>query len=175
MRKLLFLLTFLVAGCDQKIDQFMEKLAGHETNSVILAREPMLLDSKSVSLHSSEPMLVVGNSSAVCLVLKTGVPLAPQPRMDKLFEEAMNGAEVTATLKMKSGEVFTLSQPGQAWAKFGHISSGDELSACLSCACGPQPAIGSQVAEVTITSSAPLKILGSYWESTNAFDQIKDN
>lgn len=175
MRKLIFLFSFLITGCDQKLDQLMEKAAGHETNSVVLAKEPMFLDSNGISLHSAEAMLVVGKSSSLCLVLKTGVPLAPQPTMDKLFEDAMRGATVTASLKMKNGEVFTLSQPGQAWAKFGHISSGDEISACLSCTCSPQPAIGSQVAEVTVASSSPLKVLGAYWESTNAFDQINGN
>ena len=175
MRKLIFLFTFLIAGCDQKLDHVMEKLAGHETNSVVLSKEPMLLDSNGISLHGVEPMFVVGRTSSLCLVLKTGVPLAPQPTMDKLFVDAMHGATVTASLKMKNGEVFTFSQAGQAWAKYGHISSGDEVAACLSCACDTQPANGSQVAEVTVASTVPVKVLGAYWESTNAFDQNKGN
>lgn len=175
MKNLLFLFPFLIAGCDQKLDQAMDKLAGHETNFVLLGKEPILLNSNGISLHSAEPMLVVGESSSLCLVLKTGVPLAPQPTMDKLYESALHGATVTASLTMKNGETFTISQPGEAWNKYGHISSGEELSACLSCACGPKPAIGSQVAEVSIKSSEPLNVLGVYWESTNAFDQNEDN
>jgi hypothetical protein len=171
MRHLLLLLVLFLASCDQRADQLLDKISGHETQTVVLAKIPTIIESAGLTLRSEVPLKIIGNSSHLCLVLKSGIPLAPQPVMEKLFREGMQGATVTATLQMKDGKKFSLAQPGQAWKKFGQVTSEEEISACFSCACGPRPAVGAEVSEITVKSSPTIKVLGIYWESTNAFDQ----
>jgi hypothetical protein len=173
MCRFLPLVVLVIAGCDQRVDQLLEKLAGYETNTVVLVKGPTVVGSTGLILRSAQPMKVVGDSSSLCLVLKSGVSLGPQVVMNKLFEESLRGADVTALLRMKSGKTIRLSKPGQAWDKYGHVTSSEEQSACFSCACGVQPTVGDEVAEATVNSTPPIKILGIYWESTNAFDQLK--
>ena len=177
MRLLLLFVVVLLSGCGRQLDQLLELLAGHKSQTVVLAPGPLAIGPAELSLTAAEPMRVVGETAGVCVVLKSGVSLAPQSVMDKVFLESLKGASLTVSFAMQGGRKFTLPATAQDWNKYGVVAP-EELSACSSCACcnggctGLFP-LGAQVAEVSIKSSAPLTALGVYWYSTNAFDQIK--
>lgn len=172
MRYLFLAFFALTSGCDQRTEQLLDALSGHETQIVILAKEPTTLGPTGITLKSNEPMKVVGETANVCLVLKGGVPLAPQPEMQRIFEEALSGAHLSSVITLKSGQTFHSSRIAQSWSKYGKFTSQDEISACLSCDCGPKPSIGSEVGSIEIKASSPIRVLGMYWESSNAFDSV---
>jgi hypothetical protein len=172
MRCVLLLGLTLITGCDQRIDRVFEALTGRETQTVVLAAEPTTVGPDGLVLTSNEPMKVIGDVAGVCLVLKSGTELAPQPVMEKHFQEALHGAKLSATLTLKTGQTFQSSSVAQSWAQHGNVTSSAEIAACISCACGPKPPVGAEISNLVVKSSSPLRVLGIYWESTNAYDQI---
>ena len=172
MRSLFVAISFaLLSGCDQQMGELMDALAGTETNTVVLMNEPVVIDSSGLTLGGTDPMKVVGETSSLCLVLTSGVPLGPRTEMDRQFQKAMQGAVIDATVTTRAGESFDLTRTGQAWSKYGEVLAGDELSACLSCGCGRSPRVGSEIAEIVVRSSPQLEVQGIYWKSTDAYDQ----
>jgi hypothetical protein len=170
MRKAILLLSVLLTGCGDGLDYIFDKLSGHERSTVVLARSSTTISTDPLLLRSAEPMTVVGSYVAICVVLKKDVPLAPQPVMDNYFKEKLGDARLSATLRVKGGQEFTMANASYAWRQRGLISSTEEISACLSCGCGPKPAVGSEISEISLRSSTPLPVLGIYWESNNDFD-----
>lgn len=170
MRYLLIAMSALLAGCGPTVEDLLDSLTGSHTQRVILAEVALVVDPAGIKLRSAEPLQVLGEQAQVCLTLKGGVPLDHQPKMEAAFNKALGGATLSGSLTLDNGQTFPVSGAGQAWSKYGRVTSGDEIAACLSCNCGPKPPIGSVVSEVEVHSSIPLRVLGIYWESTNAFD-----
>lgn len=170
-RFILILCLFSLAGCGRQLDRLMDKLAGNNSQTVVLVGSPTTIDSRNVSFTSKEPMRVLGEAAGVCLVIKSGVALAPQPIMDKHFKEALGDAVLSGTIRVSGGQSFDLGSVGQSWTKYGVLTDAEEIAACLSCACGPKPLVGSEISEVALRSTVPIRVLGIYWESTDAFDK----
>ena len=170
LRRLFLLSCILVSGCDQSFDQLFDWLSGQDTQRVVIKETPFVLDRTGLMLSSEKPLRVVGESSSVCLVLKQGVPLLSQPEMDRRFRSVTKDAKFTGWLETTNGERFSINSVGQAWALHGPVTGKGEMSACLSCRCGPTPSVGSQIAKIHVAASKTLKALGVYWESTSAFD-----
>lgn len=160
----------LLGGCGRGAEDFLESLDGSHTQRVILTKAPLVVGPAGIKIKSPEPLQVLGSQAQVCLTLKGGVPLDHQPKMEAIFNKALGGATLSGLLTLNNGQIFLVSGVAQAWSKYGRVTSGDEIAACLSCDCGSKPPIGSVISEVEVHSSAPLHVLGIYWESTNAFD-----
>jgi hypothetical protein len=169
------LLLAQICGCE-RIDQALEALAGHDSQSVLLTKGPVQLDPQAVELTSPEPMKVLGSDTSVCVVLKSDVPLGPQPLVDRMFKESLKGAHLTVTITRMDGKTFELPATDQAWRLHGLVAPG-ELAACSTCGCSKEACSalfpkGAVVQRVRVASSVPLNGLGVYWSSTNAFDGI---
>jgi hypothetical protein len=174
MYRVIFILSVFLAGCGQRLDQLLDKLAGNHSQTVVLAGSPTTIDSESVSFRSKESMKVLGEVAGVCVVLTSGVAMEAQPIMDQRFNDALGGAALSGTVRV-SDHSFDLGRVGQSWRKYGVVTDAEEMAACLSCACGPKPPVGSEIAEVVLRASSPVRVLGIYWESTDAFDNIPEN
>jgi hypothetical protein len=172
MHRIVLILLLFLTGCGQRLDQLFDTLTGNKSQKVVLAGSPTTIDAESVSFRSKEPMKVLGEVAGVCLVLKSGIALASQPIMDKHFTEALGDAALSGSIKLVGGQSFDLGSVGQSWDKYGVVTDSEEIAACLSCACGPKPAVGSEISEVVLRSSSPVRVLGIYWESTDAYDNI---
>lgn len=135
----------------------------------------MTIGPEGVSFRSKEPMKVLGDTAGICLVLKTGIEPTSWPIMEEHYKDALGEATLSGTIKVSDGKSFELGRLGQAWREFGVVADRNEFSACLSCACGPRPQVGSEISEVTLRSSSPVHVKGIYWESTNAFDNVRKN
>lgn len=168
-------LFLCLTGCGGQVDQLLDKLAGKESQTVVLAGSPLTIGPEGVSFTSKEPMKVLGNSVGICLVFESGVELTSWSIMDEHYKAAFGEATLSGTIKVSDGKSFDLGRPGQAWREFGVVTDRKEFSACLSCACGPRPQVGAEISEVTLRSSSPVQVKGVYWESTNAFDNIRKN
>ncbi|MFD1299230.1 hypothetical protein ACFQ4Q_21610 [Lysobacter gummosus] len=158
-----FLALLLSTGCD-RIDKEISHMAGFGEQTVVLSSQPFELTSQGRIFTSKEQMKVLGVSS-VCVVLKTHQPMAPQSEMDRDFESLLKGEKISATLTDGNGREHSLDGVGQAWSRHGAVSSVEEISACLSCACGSRIPDGTVIKSVQIKSDKPLPVLGAYWES----------
>ena len=174
MRKVLILFAALFAGCGDSVDQVFDKLSGHETQTVVLVKDATTVTVNPMLLKSATPMMVIGSDSGICMVLKKEISLAPQPVMDKYFEEALGGAKFSAILRTKAGREFTMTSTGYSWQQRGVVTSTAEMAACLSCACGPKPSVGSEISEISLKASSPVRVLGIYWKSSNVFDKMNN-
>jgi hypothetical protein len=172
MYRLIFILAVFLAGCGQRLDQLLDKLAGNHSQTVVLAGSPTTIDSESVAFKSEESMKVLGEVAGVCVVLKSGVAMEAQPIMDQQFKDALGDAALSGTVRVSNGQSFDLGSVGQSWRKYGVVTDAEETAACLSCDCGPKPPVGSEISEVVLRASSPVRVLGIYWESTDAFDSV---
>ncbi len=117
MRLLVLFVVMLLSGCGRPLDQLFDLLAGHKSQTVVLAPGPLAIGPAELSLTAAEPMRVLGETAGVCVVLKSGVSLAPQNVMDKVFLEGLKGASLTVSFTMQSGRKFSLPATAQAWNK----------------------------------------------------------
>ncbi len=161
---LTIVMTVLVA-CDSAADKFLDAISGRQTNLVILSKEPVTLGPAPVTLTSKEPMKVLGEWTSVCLVLRDGISLKPQPQMDKILSEALGGGKISTTLELSNGSRVALHQPMMGWEHVGRILSQDELSACASASCEAALPRGTTVKSVEISADRAVQIRGIYWES----------
>jgi hypothetical protein len=165
MRSALIVLALLMAGCDVDVEKIYARMTGHEIHRVILSAQPVTIRETPMTLTSPEPMKVVGEWTALCLVLKDGVPIQPSSQMDQIFSSAMGSAKVKTVLTMGDGSRITLHEPMQGWARSGRVLPHDELSACASAACGTRLPIGGIVKSVELSAAPQLQVRGIYWES----------
>lgn len=161
---LIFVATVLV-GCDSAAERFFDAISGRQTNLVLLSKQPVTLSPAPVTFASTEPMKVLGEWTSVCLVLRDGIPLQPQPQMDKILSEAMRGAKVNTTLELSDGSRITLHEPMEGWQHVGRILPRDELSACASANCAAALPRGATVKSVEISAIPTLQVRGIYWHS----------
>jgi hypothetical protein len=168
-------LLLALCGCE-RIDQALEALAGHYSQSVLLTKGPIQLGPQPIELTSPESLKVLGSDASVCVVLRGDVPLGPQPVVDRMFKESLKGAHLTVSITRTDGRTFELPATNQAWRLNGLVAPG-ELAACSSCGCSREACSavfpkGAVIQRVRVASSVPLNGLGVYWSSTNAFDGI---
>ena len=166
----LTLCSFL-SGCSPRMDHLFDKLMGHNSQTVLLAESSISIGPEGVSLVAKESVKVLGSSADVCLVLKSNIGSPSQPESEVLIKEALGGAELSSTIATSSGQTFDLSCVGQAWRKYGLVTPDEELSVCLSRGCESKLPINAEISAITIRASSPVRILGVYWESTDALDE----
>jgi hypothetical protein len=155
----------LLVGCDSAVDKIFDAMSGRQTNLVILSKQPVTLAPAPVTITSTEPMKVLGEWTSVCLVLRDGITLKPQPQMDKILSEALGGAKVSTTLELSDGSRVALHEPMLAWEHIGRILSRDELSACASASCAAILPRGATVKRVEISANPAVQVRGIYWQS----------
>ena len=151
-----------VTGCDAGVDK---GLFGVKDSAVVISSKPLLLTSSPIALASSEPMRVLGEAAFVCVVLRDGVALDDQRKMDSAFAEAMRGSNVTVVVELGDGTRKKLRAPMFAWSRSGVVLAKNEMSGCASAACESRLPKGSLVTKIEIASSPDLEIKGVYWHS----------
>lgn len=169
---ILVLSILIFTGCNGGDNSPATKLSKQKTQILVLSGATEIVNAPTV-LRSMKPMEVVGESSSVCLALKANVPLAPLPAFEEAFKEAMHGVVTEISIKIKSGEIIYLSKPTNSWNRHGRVVANDELSACAFIEHVGKNMIGSEIEEVSISSSESLFVQGVYWESTNSSDGLK--
>jgi len=162
--RLLILGFLLLAGCDGRWDQAIQKMADFKDQTVVLTGQPFELDSRGRTFISKQRLDVLGTADT-CLVLKTEYPLAPRAQMDRDFDALLRGTRITTTLTATNGQEYEFDDVGQAWNLHGSISSSEELSACISCGCKPKIPVGTVIRSIHIKADKPLPVLGAYWNS----------
>ena len=163
-----FLACLSVAGCAPSED-FMDSLFGIKHSFVILTSSPVELSQVPVTYSPSTEPEVAGKLSSVCVVLAGDVPIKGS---EKEGERILNGAKISATVTTGEGATREFSCQGIGWAKSGHVVPSNEITACVHPSCAKQTLpIGSKIRSVSISSTAPVRVLGAYWYSTAAFDQ----
>ena len=168
--RVLAICLLLLTGCDTRWDQAIHRLAGVKEQAIVLADKPFEIDSNGRTFTSKEPMEVLGDMADTCLVLKAQYPMAPRAKMDRDYESLLEGTRISTTLTDTSGKNYEFDSVGQAWNRFGVVSSSEELSACVSCGCMPKIPVGTKIQSIHIKTDKPLSVLGAYWSSTSAFD-----
>jgi hypothetical protein len=162
---LAMLVAPIIGGCGSSSQNAFENLTGHDSNVVVLAKQPILIAGARTTLTSSEVMKVNGESTSVCFSLRGGLPLQNSDVMDREFARAMHGARVRVVIELTTGERVALDQPLMAWNMFGKIVKSDELSACASIPCSTKLPVGARVSRIEVSSEPSLAVQGIYWSS----------
>lgn len=162
MRLPFLALILLVVGCD-RLHESATQFLGYQEQAVILAAQPFELGTQARTFTSQESMSNLGMSS-VCVALKER-PMGPVGQMDRDYESSLKGAKLSATLVDQDGKEYRIESVGQAWRRKGVVVSGEELSACISCACGSDVPKDAVIKSVRIQSDKPVSVLGAYWHS----------
>ena len=170
-RLALVLPALLLSGCDLNPEGAFDLLMGRETNTVVLAKQPTLLNPEVAVLTSQEPMKVLGEWTSLCLSLRGGIPLQDAKVMDRAFEEAMHKTKVRIYLTLSNGNRVALRPPLQAWSMRGKVVEHDELSACASSPCKGELPVGAQVTKVEISADQPLQVQGIFWKSERGLNE----
>ena len=170
-RLALVLPALLLSGCDLNPEKVIDLLMGRETNTVVLVKQPMLLNPEVSILTSQEPMKVLGEWTSLCLSLRGGIPMQDAKEMDRVFEEAMHNTRVKVYLTLSNGNRVALRPPLQAWSMRGKVVEHDELSACASTPCKAELPVGTQVTKVEISADRPLQVQGIFWESERGVNE----
>jgi hypothetical protein len=174
MRSLVLVaISLVLVGCG--VRDLLEVMAGHKYEVVVLAKSPLVLDKTPLVLRGDRPMQVIGDDAMLCLVLQDNVS-SRDSGSDELFKKSMNGTTVDIRIKLKSGTELQFHEPMPSWRQEGRILESGEFSACASACCEDKRKLskGSEATEVRIVSSKPLKVRGIFWESTNAFDNLRE-
>jgi len=116
-------------------------------------------------------MHVLGEWTSLCVVLKDGVAMRPQPEMDKVFADALGGAKVRVDVVLSDDSRVTLDEPLEGWSKFGRVLPNDELSACASASCGSKLPAGATVKSVELSAIPKLEARGIFWQSEQDLEQ----
>ena len=162
---------FGLAGCTPPED-FLDWLFGIKHNVVVLTSGALELSQVAISLTPSVEAKVVGKGSRVCVVLASGELGASWDNTQNKVQHLLNGAKLSATVTTSDGTTREFQCQGTGWARSGHIVPSNEIAACLQLGCSKQAIpIGSIVKLIAISSTAPVRALGAYWESTDAFDR----
>jgi hypothetical protein len=170
-RFFLSLLSALLMGCNSH--NVFDALAGKEYEVMVLAKDPVVIDKKPLTLHADRPMKVVGNTSMICFALRDEV--SSRDATDELFNRAMNGTKLDVSIKLTSGDTLQFFEPMQSWRREGRILKSGEFSGCAYPCCPDKAKLlkGDEVTEVRIVASKPLEVRGIFWESTNSFDNLR--
>jgi len=156
-----------LAGINREMLHVMEGILGIKRQTVVLENKPIVLRPPGITLRSKKPMKVIGPYVRVCLVLSTPARDGTPDQQVRWFKEAMHGVKVGVTFKTKEGSAARTDAVTPSWYKFSRISAKSEMDACFSPRHKGTFATGARMANIRVTVSAPLKVEGIYWESSN--------
>lgn len=160
----LLVAVVVVTGCDP-----VSTRAPAESYFTVFSSETVL--SEEPTIISLSDASVVGSAAKVCLALGAGTP-APHTSQQLRSEvgEFLGETTVTILATTATGEQQELCGPSFRWVADGEFAGENELSACFQPCSGDSLKPGSEVGSVSLSASPTLKVLGAYWESTNAYD-----
>ena len=161
---ILFAICSMLSGCDVAADKIASRMFGDKL--VVVASSPITLSGRPTEIAAPEPLEVLGEWTAVCLVLKESVPLADSQTLDSELAEAMHSSKVNAAVYLDDGSRRPLSAPTASWRKSGAILSSNELSGCANTGCLPRLPRGAFVTKVVLTAEPDLRVQGVYWASS---------
>ena len=138
---------------------------------VVLTDQPFELGPAPKRFAPPQPLQVKGLDSEVCVVLARDV--RDEPDMDAQVARYQQGARVSAVLHAKGGKQYAWSC-GSATYSLGRDGKGD-LSTCLRSECNrdASPPPGTELTAIELRSDRPLRVHGATWESTSAFDHLR--
>jgi hypothetical protein len=162
----LFVATFLMGGCDSSVPSWppADSYVTVFESETEIPQEP-----RTVMLSDAS---VKGSVANVCLALGSGTP-APHTKEQLKAEvgQFLNESTVSVFATTAQGEELEFCGPSFGWTREGKFAGENELSVCYQASCsGETVEVGTGVVSVTVSASPPLKVLGAYWESTNAYD-----
>lgn len=162
----LFFATILMVGCDSSVPG---SPPAESYVTVFKSETEMSLKPLTVMLSGAS---VVGSVANVCLALGSGTP-APHTKEQLKTEvgQFLKDSVVSVLVTTAQGENAEFCGPSFGWVREGKFAGENELSVCYQASCsGPTIDVGTEVVSVSLSASPPLKVLGAYWESTNAYD-----
>ena len=171
----LVLLCLCLVGCE-KINEYMDWMAGIKRNVVVLAASPLTISPAGMSFIPSSSAVVVGENPSVCFVMASGV-FGKDTELE--VERLLNGAELSAAVTFRNGVTRDFKLQGVSWARRGRVLATHEVAACVyanyaNCANSNYAeqvvSIGSIVQSVRVSSTAPLQVQGLFWTSTSSYD-----
>jgi hypothetical protein len=164
-------MSLMLLGCEGR--DFFDLIAGNKYEVAVLAKDPVVLGTTPLVLRNPRPMKVIGDEAMVCLVLLGDVSDRDSGN-DQLLKQTLNGAKIDISVKLNSGTNLQFYEPMPAWRQAGRVLKSGEYSGCASVCCEDKSKLpkGSEVSEVRIVSTKPIKVQGIFWESTNAFDGL---
>lgn len=174
---LIILCSLQLSACKPLID-FMEglknRLIGITSENIILSPTPATLTNQPTVYRLATPLNVLGKDHDLCFALKDNYENHSIQQNEKDFETALNGGRITVSLTDQNGKIYTYPATGLRWSLYGEITGTGELSACMSCGCKEPLTIGSKITQVQVTSDKPIKILGSYWQSSDEEEKFAE-
>ncbi len=156
-----------LTSCGPQIDSSIANLSRTEENRVVLASTSVALTKAPLSLTSKEPMMVLGEWTSVCLVMRGDVPSSAQPLMDAALANELHGSSVTVVVQTTDGLEKMLRPPLVGWRKHGVVLPNDELAGCASASCDARLPKGAVVKSIEVSAQPNLDIKGIYWVSTS--------
>ena len=162
----LFFAAILIGGCDSSAPSWppADSLVTVFESETEIHQEPL-----TVMLSDAS---VVGSVANVCLALGSGTP-APHTKEQLKSEvgQFLKDSTVSVFATTAQGEESEFCGPSFGWTREGKFAGENELRVCYQANCsGEAIEVGTEVISVTLSASPPLKVLGAYWESTNAYD-----
>ena len=155
----------LLAGCERLASAFLPGFANQE---VVLSDKPLVLAAEPTRLSPTQPLMVVGFTSDLCVALADDVPVDAD--IDATYKQLKGGARLSAVLHGSDGTDVVWKCGGWSFRP-GNAGHGS-LSACLRWECNKAPPKGSAITSVDLSADRPLRILGARWSSTASFDHV---
>lgn len=155
-----------MVGCDSSIPSWPQ---AYSFVTVVESETEIPLKPLTVMLSNAS---VVGSVANVCLALGSGTP-APHTKEQLKSEvgQFLNDSTVSVLVTTAQGEKREFCGPAFGWTQDGKFAGENELSVCYRASCsGKTIERGTEVVSVSLSASPPMKVLGAYWESTNAYD-----
>lgn len=133
---------------------------------VVILEAGMVLSSRPSKIDVA-PRLRADGDVRLCLVLASGVDGELSEKMDALYVKLLREARPVAILSGSDRHEYRFSRSDQTWTKYGRVSGGGELSACLS----PDETLPKDdllFNSVVLLADAPLSVMGVYWSTRPA-------
>ena len=138
---------------------------------VVLTDQPFELGPAPRRFAPSQPLQVKGLDSEVCVVLARNV--SEEADMDAQVARYKQGAHLSAVLHAKGGKDYAWSCGSWSYSS-GRNGTGD-LSMCLRSECNREASLppGTELTAIDLGSDRPLRVHGATWNSTSAFDHLR--
>lgn len=142
-----------------------------ESTRIILQDSPIEIDQDAERFYFPDQSRILGSSSFLCVVIAQVSDSHDSEARRVIHDAFLDGLKLHASAFVSSGRQLNLSDPAYSWSLSGRILEGSEISSCLHLV-ESREVIGDDVEYVDIQASRRITVLGLYWESTNAYDDL---
>jgi hypothetical protein len=134
----------------------------------VLSETPVLLGAADMRFTTKEPLEVKGMTGELCLLLSRDVNVKDD--IDAQYRKLLGDTQLKAVLHARDGKNYLWTRGG--WqVPHGPVESRGALSACFWLRCNEEhPPKGTDIVSFDLSSSRPLRILGTSWYSSDSMD-----